>query len=127
VKLLLDQNLPETAAPMLRDAGLDAVHAREVELSRTADDEILRWARDHDRVIVTLDADFHALLALSEAVTPSVIRIRIESMPDREVADLIRRVVVAAREDLARGAVITVTEASIRMRHLPLSSKPRDP
>jgi predicted nuclease of predicted toxin-antitoxin system len=72
--------------------------------------------------VITLDADFHALLALSEARSPSVIRIRIEGLRDLELSDLIERVVGVVAEDLARGTAVTVTPTSIRRRNLPLTA-----
>jgi len=52
----------------LRQAGFDAVHTGEIGLAEAPDEEILRRASLEDRVVVTLDADFHALLALSKLV-----------------------------------------------------------
>jgi len=45
-------------------------------MSTASDAIIVRYARENGFVVVTLDADFHALLALSGADAPSVIRIR---------------------------------------------------
>ena len=78
MKLLLDQGLPRSAVTWLEEAGIDTVHVAEIGLSAADDTDILQRARDDERVVVTLDADFHALLALSAATSPSVIRIRIE-------------------------------------------------
>ena len=49
-------------------------------MSTAEDVEILERDRQDQQTIVTLDADFHALLALSGAISPSVIRIRIEGL-----------------------------------------------
>jgi predicted nuclease of predicted toxin-antitoxin system len=57
--ILLDQCVPRTTATILRAAGWDVVHTGEIGLSYEEDAQILRYARDEDRVIVTLDADFH--------------------------------------------------------------------
>ena len=120
MKLLLDQNLSANAAVILRSSGIDAVHAREVSLATAADDSILEWCRAEGRIIVTLDADFHALLALASARTPSVVRIRIEGLRDEALAALILRVVAVSDADLQRGSAVTVTVTSIRVRTLPL-------
>jgi predicted nuclease of predicted toxin-antitoxin system len=120
MKLLLDQNLSADAAVILRSSGMDAIHAREVGLETAADDAILEWCRIEERIIITLDADFHALLALAGARTPSVVRIRIEGLRDEALAALILRVVALTEADLQRGTVVTVTETSIRVHRLPL-------
>lgn len=120
MKLLLDQDTSAGAAEILRAEGIDALHARDVGLSRADDSEILEWCRREARMLVTLDADFHALLALSGARTPSVVRIRIEGLRDRALADLIQRVLAAVSADLLRGSAVTVTPSSIRLRALPL-------
>jgi predicted nuclease of predicted toxin-antitoxin system len=122
MKLLLDQNLSAYAASILRSNGMDTVHAREVGLAAAADDTILDWCRSEGRIVVTLDADFHALLAVAGARTPSVLRIRIEGLRDEALAALILRVVALAGEDLQRGSAVTVTVTSIRIRTLPLVS-----
>jgi predicted nuclease of predicted toxin-antitoxin system len=92
MKLLLDQGLPRAAAVILRLAGIDAVHVGELGHSEAEDPVLLQLGRDNERVIVTLDADFHTLLALSSAVGPSVIRVRIEGLRSDGLAKLLQEV-----------------------------------
>ena len=65
--LLLDQGLPRSATRYLREAGIPAVHAGEVGLSSASDEAILDYARSQKLIVVTLDADFHRKLVLSDA------------------------------------------------------------
>jgi len=118
--LLLDQGLPRSTILHLRDAGLKAEHVGDVGLAAADDGSILARARRHGQIVVTLDADFHAQLALSGAAGPSVIRVRIEGLKAKQLADLLVRVLEQCREDLKSGAMVTVTESSVRIRHLPL-------
>jgi predicted nuclease of predicted toxin-antitoxin system len=90
MKLLLDQGLPRSAAVLLREVGLDAIHVSEIGYSTAADASILQKALEENRIVVTLDADFHALLVLSSAKAPSVIRMRIEGLRGEETANLIK-------------------------------------
>jgi len=84
MKLLLDQGAPRSAAVLLRNAGFDAIHTGEIGLAESSDADILKRALDENRVVATLAADFHALLALSDASQPSVIRIRVEGLRAEE-------------------------------------------
>jgi predicted nuclease of predicted toxin-antitoxin system len=84
--------------------------------------EILQRGRQEERVVVTLDADFHALLAFSKALSPSVIRIRIEGLTGPMAANVIREAVLRGKEDLENGALVTVQPGRIRIRRLPLSA-----
>ena len=120
MRLLPDQGLPRSAARFLTEAGIDAVHVAEVGYAAADDATILQRARDEKRTVVTLDADFHAHLAISQAVSPSVIRIRIEGLYGRQAADLIQTVLARCSEDLDRGAMVTVQPKRIRVRRLPL-------
>lgn len=120
MKLLLDQGLPRSAAALLRDAGIDTTHMGEIGMSEAEDAQILQQAREEGFVVSTLDADFHALLALNEATSPSVIRIRVEGLRARSLKDLLLIVLAECEEDLEKGSAITVELNRIRIRRLPL-------
>jgi predicted nuclease of predicted toxin-antitoxin system len=121
MKLLLDQGTPRSTAALLRQAGLDAVHTGEVGLAEAADEEILRQALLEGRVVVTLDADFHALLSLSQASKPSVVRIRMEGLRAEELCHLLRQVIRQCQADLDSGAMLSVQEHRIRIHRLPVA------
>jgi predicted nuclease of predicted toxin-antitoxin system len=120
MKLLLDQGLPRSATALLCETGIDTMHVAEIGLSAAEDTDILQRAREGERIVVTLDADFHALLALAEATSPSVIRIRIQGLLAQGLTDLLLRVINECEEDLEQGAVVTVEPSRIRVRRLPL-------
>jgi predicted nuclease of predicted toxin-antitoxin system len=120
MKLLLDQGTPRSTAELLRNAGHDAAHTSEIGLATAEDPAIIATALQQDRIVITLDSDFHAHLALSQALGPSVIRIRIEGLKARELFELIQRVLSQCQQDLKIGALISVQENRLRIRHLPI-------
>ena len=120
MKLLLDQGLPRSAASLLRNVGVDAIHTGDIDYATAEDAAIIEWARQEGRIVVTLDADFHALLALSQASLPSVIRIRIEGLRAKAVAELVQIILKDWGDELEAGAALTVLPGHIRFRHLPL-------
>ena len=120
MRLLLDQGLPRSAAGLLRDSGIDAIHVGEIGMAAAKDADILQYAKLEERAVVTLDADFHALLALSSAVSPSVIRIRIEGLRGAECAALIQTILTQCQPDIEAGSVLTVQDGRIRIRRLPI-------
>ncbi len=67
MKLLLDQGLPRSACARLREFGHEVVHVGDVGMSRASDADILAVARSTGSTVVTLDADFHALLVRDSA------------------------------------------------------------
>jgi predicted nuclease of predicted toxin-antitoxin system len=56
--LKLDENLPDLAGDVLRDAGHDVALARDEGLAGAADDELLAVAVSEGRALVTMDLDF---------------------------------------------------------------------
>jgi len=89
-------------------------------MAKATDAVILAAAVKLDSIVVTLDADFHALLASSRSTSPSVVRVRIEDLKGDELAEIISQVVEAAGEELDVGAVVSVTVDRIRVRLLPI-------
>jgi predicted nuclease of predicted toxin-antitoxin system len=84
------------------------------------DGDIIERARLDARVVITLDADFHALLAATNATSPSVIRVRIEGLRAEPLVELISEVVGRCGTELDAGAVVTVEPHRLRLRRLPL-------
>jgi predicted nuclease of predicted toxin-antitoxin system len=56
------------------------MHAGEIGMGKSADDAILAWSLGKNAIMVTLDADFHSILAVSGASGPSVTRLRIQGL-----------------------------------------------
>jgi predicted nuclease of predicted toxin-antitoxin system len=109
-QLLLDQGLPRDAAEELRSTGVECTHVGEIGMAASSDTDILEYARVAGRVVVTLDADFHAILVVSAMSTPSVIRIRLEGQKGPAIAAILREVLAEYAPDLAVGCMITVKE-----------------
>lgn len=118
--LLLDQGLPLSTSEHLKNLGLDATHVSVLNMSKANEDEVLLYAQNHERIVVTLDSDFHSLLAREKCSTPSTIRIRIEGLRGAETATLIQQVCSIAEDELMAGAAVSVTTGGIRIRNLPI-------
>ena len=78
MRLVLDQGVPRDAATALRGHGWECLHVGEVGMSKATDEEILALALERRAVVVTLDSDFHTILAVARAGGPSVIRLRLQ-------------------------------------------------
>ncbi len=126
-RVLLDQGIAHSAGLILTDAGWDVKHVRDIGLQEAPDQIILDRARIDQRVVCTLDADFHALLAVSGERVPSVVRIRQEGLNGFNLAQLLLRIWPDIADSLVLGAVVSVTERYIRIRRLPVKGVGSEP
>ena len=126
MKFLIDTAPSPVVAEVLRKAGHDAVHTRDIGLQSAGDVEIFEKAREDDRVLVSADTDFGTILALRALSRPSVILLREVSprRPDQQ-AHLLLANLQAIREDLMRGCVAVFEYDRIRLRLLPITRRPR--
>ncbi len=121
MRLLLDANLSPRLVEPLAAAGHDVVHVADVGLLRATDVEILRWCVAQRRVAVTADSDFPMLVALRGAAGPSIVLLRAVTELSTEVhATLLVDSLPSVEEDLARGAIVTITPTRLRVRDLPI-------
>lgn len=120
MRWLLDQGLPRSAAGILNNAQENAVHVGDLGMAEAPDTAILKHASGESRIIVTLDADFHALLAMAGASKPAVIRIREEGLKGSQLAALLLQIAKEYEKELQNGCVMTFFGGKIRYRALPI-------
>ena len=113
-------NLSPEWLPALVKSGWPAIHWSAVGSPMAADTDLLAWARQHGRVVLTQDLDFAELLYHTRAGSPSVVLLRLRnelhSDQQRRVCDLLR----TARDALETGALLVIDERRARLRRLPV-------
>ena len=121
MRFLLDQNLSPLLVEILARLGHDAVHVRQLGMSRASDAEIMATARDDNRVVVSGDTDFGELLARTNAASPSLVLFRRQGQRRAaELAALLDANLQAVVADLDAGAVVVIDADRVRVRRLPL-------
>jgi len=120
VKLLVDMNLSPSWIDRLAQHGFEAIHWSAIGAATAPDDEILAWARQHNLVVVTNDLDFSAILAAGAIDGPSVVQVRTQDLLSDGAVSIVAKALEAHREDIERGALLSIDEGGTRVRMLPL-------
>lgn len=121
MKLIIDNALAPSVSRRLRDAGYDSIHVRDRNMQAATDEEILTLAAEEERVIVSADTDFGALLALRSYSFPSFVLLRRQrDKAPKRTADLLISLLPEVAPDLESGSVIVVTDDRVRIRPLPV-------
>jgi predicted nuclease of predicted toxin-antitoxin system len=120
VRLLIDANLSPRVVATLRSAGHDVAHVFEIGLGDAADETILAHAGSDQRVIVSSDTDFGALLARRERATPSFVLLRhVNDLSPDAQAELLVAGLPGVESELNDGAVVSFARGRVRTRRLP--------
>ena len=120
MKLLVDMNLSPGWIDRLEGHGFEAVHWSTIGAATAPDVEIMTWASVHDFVLTTNDLDFSAILAASAGASPSVVQIRTQDLLSDVAVSIVAKALDAHRDDIERGALLSIDEAATRVRLLPL-------
>jgi len=120
LRFLADMHISPVTVRGLRDEGWDAVRVSDVLEAGSSDAEILEYARQHSRVVVTQDLDFSVLLAIGGHAAPSVIALRLENARPVVVTRRVLDVVSALEQELSEGVIVSADETTVRYRFLPI-------
>ncbi len=121
MNFLANMGISPATVAFLRELGHEAVHLHELGLDRMPDPDILDRARRDRQVILTSDLGFGDLLAHSGAGLPSVIIFRLSDMRPTSVNAHLGVALRTFGDDLAAGAILSVTDRRIRVRRLPIN------
>jgi predicted nuclease of predicted toxin-antitoxin system len=113
-------NLSPSWVQALEDHGFSAIHWSDVGDGRAADSEVMKWARENSHIVFTNDLDFGAILAVTGATAPSVLQVRAQDVSPEHLVDLVVGGLRQHDAILSQGALITIDEARLRSRILPL-------
>lgn len=107
MRLYLDQMLHADVTGALRGAGHDVVRAAEVGQARADDEQILAWAGQEKRVLVTLDKHFGDWAVLPLGRHGGVIRVKVHpALPGNILAVLLPFLDRHQQEDFQNRLVI---------------------
>jgi predicted nuclease of predicted toxin-antitoxin system len=120
MRFLANAGISPKTVEFLRRSGHDAIHVRELAMQRAPDRVLAEKARADNRILLTFDLDFGAILALGVVDRPSVVIFRLSD----ERADSVNRRLEAVLSEqaaaLESGALILVEDTRYRIRSLPI-------
>ena len=121
LRFLVDMNLSPKTVTNLQQQGWDVLRVSQVLPMDAEDSEILKFAHQQNRVIITQDLDFSSLLALGGYEKPSLITFRL-SVPDSEtITRKLLEILPHIENRLSQGCAVTINDRNVRIRPLPIS------
>ena len=117
MKVKLDENLGQSHARLLTDAGHDAQRVTEQGLSGASDSEVWHHVCDTERFFITLDLDFSDVRRFTPAGHPGILLIRPRGRGREAVAHIIRRVLAEHGLKPLTGCLAVANESKTRTRH----------
>ncbi|MDN3512170.1 MAG: DUF5615 family PIN-like protein [Candidatus Jettenia sp.] len=120
MKFIVDMPLSPELAAWLVKKGHDATHALQAGLNRSSDEEILEYARNEKRIIITADLDFPRLLAIVQTEDPGLILFRGGDYSEQEAIERLTHVLESIPHEELPNSIIIIEKGRIRRRRLPI-------
>jgi len=123
MKILIDMNLSPDWTTVLTAENIEAAHWSSVGKPNAPDEEIMQYARENGYTVFTHDLDFGAMLALTQATSPSVLQIRAQDILPSSIGNIVITILQKYKMELEQGALIVFDKAKERVRILPLEKR----
>jgi predicted nuclease of predicted toxin-antitoxin system len=113
-------NISPKTVEALRRQGWNIIRVSEILPADVSDQEILESARQEDRIVITQDLDFSALLALGGYHSPSLITLRLSVSDPETVTRRLLDTPLRIEQALREGCAVTIEDVTMRVRKLPI-------
>ena len=123
MNFLLNMNVNRDMAAKLKERGHICRHVGDIGMSRAKDIEIVTEAKRTNEVILTHALDYGHLLAFSGEKAPSVIILRLRDLRSDDVISRMEAVWTDIERPLLDGAIVSLSDKSLRIRTLPIESE----
>lgn len=121
MKFLADMPISPKTVAFLRSLGHDVYRISEKGLPKAKDREIIDTAESEQRIILTMDLDFPAIIATSRKLTPSAIIFRLSDESYETVNFLLNDILPKVERELLKGAIVLIEDDRFRIRDLPVN------
>ncbi|MCL4263735.1 MAG: DUF5615 family PIN-like protein [Anaerolineae bacterium] len=118
MKFLVDHDVYFVTAQFLRQQGHDVIRVAEIGKAKAADSELLQIAQETDRIFVTRDRDFGALVFVRK-IAVGVIYLRVPYPAVERGHRELLRVLQKHTEDELKTAFVVVEPERHRFRKIP--------
>ncbi|MEN6337108.1 MAG: DUF5615 family PIN-like protein [Phycisphaerales bacterium] len=118
MRLLLDQDVYASTARFLTKRGHDVVRVAQFGLSQASDQRLLTTAQEQDRILITRDRDFGALVFVN-ALGAGVLYLRMLPSTQDSVHNELARVLQSYSAEELKRAFVVIEPDGHRFRRLP--------
>jgi predicted nuclease of predicted toxin-antitoxin system len=118
VRFLLDQDVYATTVQFLRGLGHDVVQVAELGMAQADDTDLLMVAQQQQRIFVTRDRDFGALVFVN-FLGSGVLYLRVLASTQKAVHQELKRVLETYAESELMKSFIVIEPGGHRYRKLP--------
>ena len=116
MKFFIDQDVSQTTVDYLKSLGYNVLKASEVGLQREPDEELLRYAYEHQRILVTRDKGYGALVFLSFQEHSGVILLRVQPQTTDAVHQELKRFLQEQAQEHLQDYFIVIEPGGHRIR-----------
>lgn len=116
-KFLLDADMPKSSAEVIRSLGFDAKDVRDLGMRYAEDQEIITYALETDRVVITRDLDFGSILRYPNHPGVIILRLPPEYIA-KELNDVLKEFLSSVDERIIQKAIIILELGRYRRRSL---------
>lgn len=115
LKFLLDADMPRSSGRLIRSLGYDIQDVRDIGLGTAKDQEIVKYALNNNRIIITRNLGFGSTLRHPEHPGAVIIRLPY-TFTSREINDRLEDFLTSVNEDQIKNSIVIVELTRYRRR-----------